>query len=453
VAAGWILGDRFLAAAYAGVALILLGVGAGLARLEAPEDLRANEALVVPTLSFLAAPFLFAIPPTLAGVDPLDALFESVSGFTTTGLSTLGSSEAQPRTLLFVRAWQQWMGGLGVVVFALAVFVGPGIAARRLAEESLGEAEILRSTRSRARSVLSIYLVLTSLGVAGLWALGLGPFDAITHALAAVSTGGFSTRDASLAAFPGELQRVAVIALSALCAISFSLYRPRPGWSVRSFTSDLGVRTLLGLGLAVSLLLIGIEALNQPTGASEWLRELPLLAFSAQSTAGFSSVPVADLQPASKLVLVGAMLVGGDMGSTAGGFKLLRLLILVRVVQMAIRRRSLPPHAVVASTIRGHRLEDAEIASALSTVLLFLGVVGVGWLVFVAFGHPAVDSLFEIASATGTVGLSTGLSRPELEAPLKAILCIAMWMGRLEVLPLLVALGPATWRRPEEEAS
>jgi trk system potassium uptake protein TrkH len=110
----------------------------------------------------------------------------------------------------------------------------------------------------------------------------------------------------------------------------------------------------------------------------------------------------------------------------------------------------MPPHAVVSVSLRGRTVEEAEISTALATALLFLGVLGLAWLVFVAFGYPPVDALFEVASATGTVGLSCGIARPELEGLLKALLCAVMWLGRLEILPLLVAAHPATWRAVEE---
>lgn len=440
------LGDLTLTPWYAAIAVVLAGVGGVLARTEAPEDVRPNEALVVPALSFLIAPLPFSIPLVVSGVPPLDALFESVSGITTTGLSTLGSVEGRAPTLLFARSWLQWIGGLGFLVLALALLVGPGLAARRLGEENLTGETIVRSTRSRARRYLSVYVGLTALGCAALWLGGMGVFDAITHTLSAVSTGGFSTHDESLAAFGAWSLRAAVIALSLLGSISFSLYLPRSLSVVRRVGGDPEVRSLVAMGLAVSGLVVLFEWSAGHVGTGAPLRELPLVAFSAQTTAGFTSVAVGALAPATKLVLIAAMVVGGDLGSTAGGIKLLRLLVFVRVVQAAIRRRSMPPHAVAPVTLRGRPIEDGEALAALFVALLFVAVLAVSWLPFLAYGHEPLDALFEVASATGTVGLSAGVASPGLEAPLKAVLCADMWLGRLEVLPLLVVLNPATWR-------
>jgi len=178
----------------------------------------------------------------------------------------------------------------------------------------------------------------------------------------------------------------------------------------------------------------------------------PLLAFSAQTTAGFSSIPCSQLDAGSKLVLIFSMLVGGGLGSTAGGFKLLRLLMAASVFRLILLRTCLPKHAVIEPRLAGRRLQEEEIRAALLLILLFVAVVALSWLPFVAMGYNPLDSLFEVVSATGTVGLSAGLTSATLPAPLKGILCVDMLMGRLEIIAWLVMLYPGTWfgRRMEE---
>jgi trk system potassium uptake protein TrkH len=170
-----------------------------------------------------------------------------------------------------------------------------------------------------------------------------------------------------------------------------------------------------------------------------------LLAFSAQTTAGFSSMPFAQLDAGSKLLLIFSMLVGGGLGSTAGGFKLLRLLIAASVIRLILLRTCLPKHAVIEPRLAGHRLQDEEIGAALLLILLFVAVVALSWLPFVAMGYSPLESLFEVVSATGTVGLSVGLTSATLPALLKGILCVDMLMGRLEIIAWLVMLYPGTW--------
>jgi trk system potassium uptake protein TrkH len=175
------------------------------------------------------------------------------------------------------------------------------------------------------------------------------------------------------------------------------------------------------------------------------LHHAPLLALSAQTTAGFSSMPCGQLDAGSKLVLIFSMLVGGGAGSTAGGFKLLRLLIAASVLRLIVQRTCLPKHAVIESRLAGRRLQDEEIQAALLLMVLFVAVVALSWLPFVAMGYSPLDSFFEVVSATGTAGLSVGLTSATLPPLLKGILCVDMLMGRLEIMAWLVMLYPKTW--------
>ena len=156
-------------------------------------------------------------------------------------------------------------------------------------------------------------------------------------------------------------------------------------------------------------------------------------------------MPCGQLDAGSKLVLIFSMLVGGGAGSTAGGFKLLRLLIAASVFRLILLRTCLPKHAVIEPRLAGRRLQDEEIHAALLLIVLFVAVVALSWLPFVAMGYGPLDSLFEVVSATGTVGLSVGLTSATLPPLLKGILCIDMLMGRLEIMAWLVMLYPGTW--------
>jgi trk system potassium uptake protein TrkH len=186
----------------------------------------------------------------------------------------------------------------------------------------------------------------------------------------------------------------------------------------------------------------------------EWrdvLHHAPLLAFSAQTTTGFSSMHIGPLSAAAKLVLMSAMFIGAGVGSTGGGIKILRFLILLRLLQVMIRRVCLPRHAVLEPRLADRRLEENEIQEALLVIFLFLGVIVLSWLPFLAYGYDPINALFEVVSATGTVGLSSGVSNPHLAPLLKGVLCLDMLIGRLEVVAVLVLVYPGTWvgRRSE----
>jgi trk system potassium uptake protein TrkH len=183
-------------------------------------------------------------------------------------------------------------------------------------------------------------------------------------------------------------------------------------------------------------------AAGRPWG--EVLRDAPLVGLSAQTGAGFTSLPVAGLDPGSKLVLILSMLVGGGVGSTAGGIKIVRLLILLRLLHLMLVRACLPADAVVRPRLGGHPLEGREIEQALLVILLFVLIVVLSWLPFLVLGYPPLDALFDVVSATATVGLSSGVVGPDLPALLKGLLCLDMLLGRLEGVALLLVLYPGT---------
>lgn len=420
-------------------------------RLPSPPSVQTNEALAVVALVFLFASVMMAWPLTSSGLDFLDALFETVSGLTTTGLSILPSFEGQPPILLFVRAWTQWYGGLIIVTLALALLIRPGAAARRIAAGEWDE-DLVGGTRLRARRILGAYVALTALGFLAIWALGVPVFDAFTHALAAVSTGGFGTHDQSLAAFPGWAPRAAVAVLSLSGAISFSLYWRAGRGDWRALFMDREVHTLVIAGVAVSVLLAIFMTASGAVPWGEALRNAPLMGFSAQTTTGFSTISVNRLDSASKLVLIVSMMIGGDMGSTAGGIKILRFLVVLRLIQLMVLRVSLPRHAVVEVEVAGRRLEAEEVQAAATIVFLFLALVLISWVPFLAAGWNPLNALFEVVSAASTTGLSTGIASHALAPGLKAVLCADMLLGRLEIVAGLVLLYPRTWfRRGQRE--
>lgn len=425
-----------------GVVVVLFGAlgGAG-ARLRCTERVQANEALAISALTFAISGLAMAYPMSAYGIDPVDAVFESISGVTTTGLSTLGSIEGRPRAFLFGRAWLQWVGGLGVVVLALAIIIPSGAAARRLGFDEREAADYVGGTRGHARRILVVYLALTVAGFALCWSTGQGWFDALAHTLAAVSTGGFSTSDRSIAALP-PAARSAVSFLCLAGAVSFSLYyRASIGRALR----DSRLWSLLGLTLVGAVVLAASGSWSAETTEFAGWGQAAWLAVSAQSTAGFSSLSVADLPSSSKLVLIAGMVVGGDVGSTAGGLKILRLIILFQLVAARILRASIPRTSHLPPRVGGSRVQSDEVEAAAALALAYGVVVLASWLVFLLHGHDPLPALFDVVSATSTVGLSAGTTGPDLEPLLKGVLCIDMLIGRVEIFAFFVAVFPGTW--------
>jgi trk system potassium uptake protein TrkH len=412
-------------------------------RLDAPEHIQANEGIVVVSLTFVLAPLAMAFALSAGGLGAVDALFEAVSAITTTGLSTIASPELQSPAFLFARAWMQWVGGLGIAVLSVALVMGHHAAARRLAEPT-SESNLATTARTQARQLLRGYVLLTLTGTLLLWfALGDG-FAALVHMLATLSTGGFSPRTDSLAALPLPAAWI-VTAFSILGAVPLLLYHQALAGSPRSLIRDAEVRMLVLFVLIASGLLALSLWRYSGMDAVAALHHGFMLGASAQTTTGFASFDVGALDATSKLLLMFSMLVGGGSGSTAGGIKLLRLLIALKLLQHYLRRAALPPHAVARPRLAGQTLGTNEIEQATLIAGLFVLTICISWLPFVASGHAPLDALFEIISAVATVGLSTGITDAALSMPLKLLLCIDMLLGRLEVLALLVILYPPTW--------
>ncbi|MEJ2439413.1 MAG: potassium transporter TrkG [Gammaproteobacteria bacterium] len=431
---------------YAVVCVGLFFIGWRYARLPAPDMIRANEALTITALAFIVSALLMAWPMMASGLSPIDALFEAVSGVTTTGLSTLPRVSDYPASFLFLRAWMQWYGGLGFIVLSVALLLGHQATTRRLISPVDSEESLMATARTHARRTLIIYLGLTFFGLAVVWPLSRNGFVSLLHVLSAVSTGGFSPLDNSLAGMPTRAAAIAVMLVSFLSAISLTLYWKafHAGWQTgwRNLAYDVELRSLILACLLVGSLL-GILGWLHGNHAP-WYQGF-MLGISAQTTTGFSTQNIATLDSASKLVMMVAMLIGGSVGSSAGGFKVLRLVILFRALQLMLRRVAMPPHAVIPLSLGDQKLSVDDINRALLVILLFIGVVFISWLPFVLAGYAPLDALFEVVSACGTVGLSTGITRPELSAPLKGILCFDMLAGRMEIIALLVVLYPRNW--------
>jgi trk system potassium uptake protein TrkH len=339
----------------------------------------------------------------------------------------------------------QWFGGLGIVVLSVSLLMGHEATRRQLIDPDTLSTDLASTTRTHARRMLAVYLALSLLGVAAIWLFVGDGFVATTLTLSAVSTGGFTPFDDGLQPLAGQASAFVVMFFGLAGAVTIPAYylAYHRGWRTLGSNRELRALLLLVAGFSV-LLTFSLKTqlgLSWPEAGGHGL----LLGMSAQSTTGFSAVAVPALDPLSKLLLIPSMLIGGSLGSTAGGFKLLRLLILLRLLQLWLRRAGAPPHAVIEPWLAGRKLESDEIQRALLVIALFAGLALASWLVFVAFGHVPLDALFEVVSATATVGLSSGITSADLHPFLKAVLCLDMLAGRVEVFALLVLLFPGTW--------
>jgi len=402
-------------------------------------DLELREALVVTALAYLTFGLVGALA-FLPAANFIDGFFEAMSGFTTTGLSVL-DVESLPQSLIFFRAYAQWIGGAGIIVLSLVVLLGPGRAAFKLYASEFGRENLVGSVIATARVVAVIYLGLTALGFLAFIASGLEPFEAAVHALATLSTGGFSPHRESIGHF-GPSVAWAAMGGMLLGAISFPLYYLARREGPRRLLQDLQARYLIVLAAAAALLFLGLEGWR-----IEALTPSIFHAVSAITTSGFAVSGVSTWPEGSKLLSIFLMIVGGSAGSTAGGIKLFRLILLVRLGGWLVVRSLLPEEAKLPVKYGGLVMSNRELKQIFGFVALYLALVLLTALLLAFAGFGVTDSLFESASALGTVGLSAGVASPQLASWAKLLLIFEMWAGRLEILPVLIVLYPGTWRR------
>ncbi len=435
-------GQRYaVALAYLAVALICGVCYVISRRIDRVQQLQRNETLAVAALVFITSSLLFTLPMLQYDMAFIDAWFETVSGVTTTGLSTLPSVENKPDAFLFARGWMQWVGGLGVIVLALAIHTQPGIETKMFGADAADVDSHIGGTRGHAKRILVVYALLTIIGIGALLGAGSSLLDAIVHAMAAVSTGGFANRDDSFASY-GISEQWIVSVISVLGAISLHLYYRPTMASLRASVSDPQFRCLL---LFVALLPSAVFALVRLTGGEATIGQAYFNTVSAITTAGFASSSILPFGSAAMLSICACMFVGGGIGSTAGGIKLYRLLVLFKAMQMFLRRASSGVHSQLHLRLDGKRLDYLTIENVLAIICGYLVFLVGSWLIFLAYGMPTMQSLYEVTSALGTAGVSSGLTSMQLPTPLKLVLICNMLLGRVETVAIIVLLAPSTW--------
>ena len=411
-------------------------------RHDLPSDLRGIEAQVTIALVILIGGLL-CIPAFMAlGMPAVDALFEAMSAVTTTGHSVSRDPDAWPFAAHFLRAWVQWCGGLVMATAVLALLLPSGLPTRRLGRAGIDEGDRIASTRRQAQQLLGVYAGLT-VGMGCLAALLVPDWrEGMALTLSAISTAGFAPRSDSLASYPPLAQGV-VMLTCVLGSVSLLTYvlalqgKPGEAWRLGSVRR---VLLMLGAMILAYLLILLVSGVR----GADTLYHAVLNLVSALTTTGFSAsgMPVPG---AALLLLLLAMFIGGDVGSTAGGIKMARIGILYRLVAHVLLVARLPRRAVAPLRERGKPVKPQTIDGILALLCLYGAALLLIWMQCLAHGLPPMPSLFDIVSTLSTVGLSTGVVSADLPADVKLSLSFAMWLGRLEFIAVLVLLSPRVW--------
>ncbi|MBE0576625.1 MAG: TrkH family potassium uptake protein [Desulfuromonadales bacterium] len=406
------------------------------------ENLSRQEGAVVVVLAWSAAVLVGALPLMSIGhLTFTQSVFESTSGWTTTGLSIVDVTSA-PRLLLFYRSVMQLAGGAGLAVIMLSALAGPSGTGLSAAE---GRADqLVPNVRRSAKLVVTIYSGYVFFGCIALRLAGMDWFDAINHAFTAISTGGFSTRPESIGFWNSPLVEGVIIVLMLLGTINFvTTYALLHGkFRAVGRNGEIRLQTLVIPSMAL-MVFFGVTAGLYPTLGKQ-LRVAIFEVVSALSTTGFSTVGYSNWNDLGWLVLILLMIIGGGTGSTAGGLKQYRVYALYRGLLWEFRRRWLPRRCVTEPDIwvgEAHRfLADRELRQLAAFSFLYLAILSLGTGVLTAYGYSLKESLFEFTSALGTVGLSAGVTAADAPGGLLWAEIVGMILGRLEFFVIFIAI-------------
>jgi len=436
-------------------------------------DARTKHGMMGAAICWLIVPAFGAIPFAMAArslpsgselilnMTPLDCYFEAMSGWTATGLSVAVSQELLPRSIQFWRSLMEWVGGMGIIVLMLVILARPGTGAFELYAGEGRTDRLEPRIVGTVRQMWRIYAIYTIAGVGILFALGMPLWDSINHGMTALATGGFSVKNGSIGSYGNPALELAIMGLVLMGAISFVVHDRVFRGRLRELVEDVQNKVLFTLCiLGIALLTAELYFGGPVSGAfSRALRVSSFQFVSGIATAGFQSAHLGNWTPSAKILLSMAMVAGAAAGSTCGGIKLVRLVLITKGAGWKFMETFMPSGGYVPKKLGKVMLSEEETsrvvleAATLSFMYLVLLLVGVIVLLHaVGPDVPASDVFFEVCSAQGNVGLSVGITRAGMNPVAEAMLIMNMWVGRLEILPVLMLFQSLFYARPRRRS-
>ena len=417
----------------------------------------AQEGFAATGLSWVVMSLFGALPFCIGGEIPhyIDALFEIISGFTTTGASILSDVEALSRCNIYWRSFSHWLGGMGMLVFLLAVVpearksAGSGMYLMRAESPGPSVGKLTPHLRQTAMILYGMYFLLTLLCVGFLLLGGMPVFDSFCIAFGTAGTGGFSIRNSGMADYSAYLQSVVTIFMF-LFGVNFSLYFLLLIRQFKSVFKNEELRLYAGIA-AGSILLITVNITGMYGRVREALHHAAFQVSSIMTTTGYASVDFEQWPAFSKAVLFALMFVGACAGSTAGGLKVSRVLLLLKSIRRTVRK-ALHPRRVQSVRMDGHVIDEETSNNVNAYLAVYCVILLLSFVVISVDGYSIGTNIsavaacfnnvgpgFELVGATGNYGHYSDFS--------KLVLSADMLLGRLEIFPLLVLFSPDTWSR------
>jgi trk system potassium uptake protein TrkH len=417
--------------------LISLGLGTLLTKAKhSNKRVRLKHGMIVSSLAWLWAALIGALVMYIClDISFINAFFENMSAWTGSGFTVFKSVEVLPKSILFLRSLEQWVGGLGIVVIMIGILIHAGTAASRLYKSEGREERIKPSVGNTLKKILQIYLIYTAIGILLFIIAGMPVFDAINNTFTTISTGGMSIKNANMGFYQNDIFYIISIFIMILGATSFLSHYKIIKTRGKSFFKDIQFMAMIALIVAASIILLLATKL------------LPIDVIyhvvSAVTTTGSSinsATNIAEWTSFMKIIILILMFIGGAAGSTVGAVKIFRVFTVLRGIYKNIINIISPEGRVVTMKLSNKEIKEAQIRESSSYIAIYIIFIAIGWLVLAVYGFDGMDSLFEIVSVQGNVGLSTGIINSTSPDGAKLVTIFNMWIGRLEIIPVLVML-------------
>lgn len=418
------------------------------------EEVTAREGFAIVTMAWTTTALFGSLPYLLSGAldSPVTALFESMSGFTTTGATVFADIEALPRGILLWRSLTHWIGGMGIIVLVIAVLPYLGVGGMQLfrAEVPGPTPERLRPRIAQTAKLLwMVYFGLTA-AVALLYGLGgMSVYDAVNHAFSTIATGGFSTKNASMAEMSPYIQWVTIVFMY-LAGVNYSLHF-RAATQRLAYVRDAEWRFYSAVLLGAATLIVALNALSGDAAFEETVRHGLFHVLAITTTTGYVANDYETWVPGARMVLFALFFVGGMAGSTSGGVKTLRVMLLLKQTANELRRH-LHPRAVFVTRIGSRPMKDEVVTRVVGFVVLYLILCLTGAVALSFTGIDPYTAVTGSISSVGNVGPAFAELGPTdhygwMPAPALGVLTFLMLVGRLEIYTVLLLFHPELWKR------
>ncbi len=420
------------------------------------EDIRSKEGFAIVTLGWLSFATIGALPFLLSGATPnyTDAFFETMSGFTTTGASILTDIEAVPHGILFWRSLTHWLGGMGIIVLTIAILPFLGVGGMQMFKaESPGPTvdKLAPRIASTAKILWGVYVFFTLFETALLMFAGMSLFDALCHSFGTLATGGFSTKNASIGAYSSATVDYIIIVFMIVAGTNFSLHYKLFTGKFSDFFKNPEFRFFISLiGFATVIIFLEV-LLFQYHDTSKSIQYSLFQVVSIMTTTGYGTADYEQWSITAQVILFMLMFIGGSAGSTGGGIKVIRLLLLLKFAYNELIRL-LHPNAIVAVKIGGQVIDRKVLINVAGFFIIYVLITAVSVLIVSAFGIDFKTSMGAVAAMINNIGPGLGDVGPtdnyaHLPAALKWFLSFLMMLGRLEVYTVIILLSPTFWKR------